>query len=636
MPHQLADLPDDVLFLIFASLDCARDFRAVGLSCRRLQHLVENDGWRIFVRNSFPSLLVPSPATGNHTWRHLAESLTWQSRCWDRRAIQFQALLPRREHQRQDRGHGRAIGSFMAVVDATFDPTSQRELVVWGGGEDVVARYRERRGHGQVSKTSWHRLKGNEFGLRNGYDDVKALKVVKHGGKQAIITGRYSGELSLISAEPDDFGKQIAHFGPLTDQNITFQQLAASDAINSLDVFNGSNGPRVAAAAKTTLRMYDIPQESAAEIPPIETYDLKEGGALTSGQTRLGCAKWMENGDSLALALVGAKNPLRYLTRTPTGWSLSAAAKNERVEKEFNAKFQRNVALSALEPVNLHSGAKGGTSLLLSSWRDGTIRLQDLRTPSAFDTIYQNNVDPWLTADSLMAYGTERFITGGGSQLAIQIFDFRWSKSYYHTTGLPCRNVEPFPRPHQPFMKPPFLTPTTNRSRCNHVRGLPCHWHNLSQDIYYRPNSRMFVSGSLRPHAGPGGIWSLARPSDVSPHFYMGVSDGVIEACLEQTSENSHLAWATNDTNFGVSDWHTAPDPETGYRVRKLVPALMETGDGYSYANNDRSILLPGLNKYHGPKERRVDLGAWASHHRLDQGYQLPGDAEKEKFGAIR
>lgn len=378
MRHQLAELPDDVLLLVLANLDSARDLGALGRSCRALHHLVAHDGWRIFVKTRFPSLRVPAPATGRHTWPQLAESLTWQSRCWDRRALQFQALLPLPPHpghgsRRDGRPQGASRGRFLSVVDAGFDPRTQQELVVWGAGEDIVARYRQRQGRGRVSRTSWHRSDGKALGLGAGYDDVKAIKIVRHGHEQALITGRHNGQLALLSAEPDRFGEQIAQFDPVPDPSINSQRSSEQDTINSLDVLHDGGKSLVVAATKSCVRIYGLPEDGAVETAPLTTYDLKEDN-MTPSSARLGCARWMEGGESIALALVGSKDPLRYLALTPAGWVQHSAAKSARVAREFNVKHDGTVCPNSLEPVHLHTGAKRGTSLLLSAWRDGTIR----------------------------------------------------------------------------------------------------------------------------------------------------------------------------------------------------------------------------------------------------------------------
>ena len=265
-------------------------------------------------------------------------------------------------------------------------------------------------------------------------------------------------------------------------------------------------------------------------------------------------------------------------------------------------------------------------------------RLQDLRTPSPFDAVFQDNVDPWSNTEALMAYGTDRFIAGSGDGLTLQVYDFRWTRNYYHTTALPCLSQPPFPRPHQPFMQSLTTTTTTTtppfktRSHCDHVARLCCPWHSHAQSLYYRPNAKYFLNESLRSFR-TSSVWSLARSSDVAPSLYVGVSGGVLEASLEPTPPEYPLTTTTTftttvvDPHFGCADWRAQAPPDSGYRAKPLVPALMETGDGYSFKGNDRSILLPGLLRYQGPREG-CERGGLARHHRLDIGYQQDYDFE--------
>lgn len=386
MPYRLADLPDDILFLVLANLDAARDLRSLSLTCRTLHHLVSHDGWRIFAKNRFPSLsTAPFSKTGSHAWQQLAESLTWQSRCWDKRSLQFHALLPNLGNRRDGRPQPLSKGQFLSVVDANIDPSTQKELVVWGAGEDIVARYRERQGRGQASKTSWHRLNGEDVGFSVGYDDITAIKIVGHGNGQAILTGRHNGQVSLLSAEPDRFGERIGYLGPAYDPDIDWKLSSEQEAINSMDVLQSGNKRLVAVATKTALKIYGLPEDGPVDSEPVTSYNVK----ASSSSTRLGSAKWMGDAESIALAVVGGKEPLHLLSLTPSGWVNQAAAKNARLEKEFSVKHDGTVCPNSLEPVYLHSGAKRGTSLLLGAWRDGTIRQVDLDS--------SKNKRRWLT-----------------------------------------------------------------------------------------------------------------------------------------------------------------------------------------------------------------------------------------------
>lgn len=369
---RLTNLPDDILFLVLANLGSARDIGALGQTCRHLQHLVRYDGWRIFVRSRFPSLAVPAPAAGSHAWQNLADSLTWQSRCWDRRSLQFQALLPQAEAHRDHHRPVRWV-RFMPPVDAHLNPTTRKELVVWGAGEDIVARYRQRRGRDQPSDASWHRLNGKDIGFGIGYDDVNTIKVVEYGGGLAMVTGRHNGQLSVLSADPKQFGKTIAELCPAVRSSTASQRLFNQDSFKSLDVLDTGSKRLLAAAAESSVRIYGFPEADAFETAPVSTYELNDH-VLTSSSAKLNSAKWMEQGGVIAMALMGSKDPLRYLSLTPTGWTHHVAAKSERVAREFNINYDKNVRPHSLEPVYSVSGARRGTSLLLSSWRDRTIR----------------------------------------------------------------------------------------------------------------------------------------------------------------------------------------------------------------------------------------------------------------------
>lgn len=183
---------------------------------------------------------------------------------------------------------------------------------------------------------------------------------------------------------------------------------------------------------------------------------------------------------------------------------------------------------------------------------------------------------------------------------AIKIFDFRWPKGYYHTAGLPCLDQTPFSEPSQAFLKRPNISSQSALSRCDHERGIYCRWHGLSRHIYYRPNASFFLSNALPRRYSASGIWSLAKPSDLSPHFYIGISGGIIEANLEPSSgtmASTATSFGRADPNFGFRDWRLAADgpSEIGYEARPLGAAMMETGDGFAFRQNDRAIRFPRM-----------------------------------------
>ncbi len=394
MPSQsitLAHLPDDILLTILSNLDAARELRALALSCHRLHRLVASEGWRVFVRNRFASLTIPMPTTKRQRWNELASSLTWQSRCWDKRSLQFQGLMPREASSKKGGRNAAARVSraqpFQPVVDAYYDPDTREELVVWGAGEDIVARYRQKESQRDKTKVEWHIARGKEGGFKAGYDDVRAIVFVKDhvvrgegGERRVILAGRDNGDLALLSAEGESFGKRLVRFAPTpppedagTGEEGGLPPLR-QDTINSLDILRSGGRSVVAAATKSGVMVYQVPdEEKPAEVNPLATYDMREMvGSSTSMQ--LCRAKWMARGDILALALKGCREPLRYLQVTPSGYTYYTAAKNPRFNEEYWLEDTTNICPNSLQPVNVWGAGMGGLNLTLSAWRDGSCR----------------------------------------------------------------------------------------------------------------------------------------------------------------------------------------------------------------------------------------------------------------------
>ncbi|TPX18869.1 uncharacterized protein E0L32_011421 [Thyridium curvatum] len=668
MRQSLDSLPDDLLFPILHGLDTAGDVARVSASCRRVRKFVQDEGWRIFARTRFPSLDLPT-STG-FGWDRISDSLTWQSRCWDRRSISFQFYEPpqeerpvdRRGRQRPRRGPPRR--PYQPVLDAHFDLETGEELVAWGAGESLVARRRARARDSQTSTSVWKSWDGQAAGHTPGTDDVKALKIVpcpgaRHG-ELALLTGRETGDLVLHSAEEGNFGEVLANFVTNVSEdadNNPERKSAASGGIQSLDLRKNQN--RLAVAVNKGIFLYDLPQDETSEVTPTAFLDLRDHVA-EGDSVLLQRAKWIAD-DTLALAFKSRSTPLRCLQITPSGFELTAVTSDTSV----------HICPTSIEPVSPPSSSGSPcSSLLLSAWRDGTCRLRDLRTPSApsdavyrdavsvwpaFDTVYQDNVNPGPAFEALLPFGTERFAAGGLSGSTVKIFDFRRTadKAYHHTAGLPCPRgptaamTPPYPAPHQPFFarapapgpRDRALTPDGGAWPCRPREGRRCLWHHLSRDVYYRPNCSLFWSHLAPPPTaarGEGGVWCLARASDLSPNFYVGVQGAVVEASLRDVETGA------GDPNFGfpgsagtftaaaglAGDDSCAAAAAVGYAASPLRTAIVETGDGLAHPHNDRNIRLPRMRPMFADKVAPGVPAEWRRRHRLDPAFQHDADFE--------
>lgn len=644
-------LPDDILFIILTHLECASDIRSILLANKRLNALIQtqDDGWRILIRSCFPGASLPpqssSPTSSESAkqppWHDLARTLTWQSRAWDRRSLSFRAMLPIPSRNQRAAARRRQATPFHPVLDAHFDTSSEEELVVWGAGENLVAR-RCRAGKGGTSlsgKVVWHRVDGKEMNYVAGYDDIRAVSLVDGVGTGGLcaLVGRDNGHLGLLDVSGDMFGQPLADFSPAHATRRVEgmgENWALNDhqkTINSVDVLHQKR--LVAAATKAGVYLYSLPEEPGVDVPPLAYLDLTNKHFEQPGIT-LGHARWMNEG-TMALALQGCQHQLRYATLTPTGIESVAPYKNAALEDQFDISYAKGrLCTNSLTPIDASSVAGGDSKLLLSAWRDGSVRLQDLRTPSPFDLVYCDNIDPWSDFESLLPFGTFHFVAGGAHGASIKVFDLRWQRDYYHTAAMPCGADAPSPRPHQPFLPSPSarqpVTGEAIRDRCDHVvAGRRCRWHELSRDLYYRPNGTFFFSKSLPREDAYAGVWSLARASPLSPNFYIGISGGVVEASLCSATTTPDGNHPETDPVSGWTDL-AGQGLGVGYSTVGLDASLMETGDGVMYRDNDRSVRMPPMRGKGRSKMRREEYegipGEVRRRHRLDERYHILDD----------
>ncbi|ROV94125.1 hypothetical protein VPNG_09336 [Cytospora leucostoma] len=637
----LDTLPDDILFIILTHLESAKEIRSLVLANKHLNTLIhtQDEAWRIFVRCRFPGTPLPpqhaasstSAATATTTqlgWKDLANSLTWQSRAWERRSLSLRAMLPTPTRNQRSTPRRRQAVPFHPVLDAHYDFSTKEELVVWGAGENFVAR-RRRKGTGTAlpEKVAWHRLDGKEMNYVAGYDDIKAVSIVEGVGRDGLgaLVGRDNGHLALLDVSEGNFGQRLADFSPLDPAqgvdalDVRWTQGDHQRTVNSIDVLHENR--LAAAATKAGVYLYPLPEEPAAHVQPSAYLDTTQHFG-TPGST-LGHAKWM-NEDTMALALQGCQHQLRFATLTPTGIESLTPYKNAALEDRFDVSYSKGrLCTKSLTPVDASSVTGGHSNLILSAWRDGSVRLQDLRTPSTLDLVYCDNIDPWSEFETLLPFGTSHFVAGGVHGASIKVFDFRWSRDYYHTAGMPCGPDMPCPRPHQPFIPSPANV-FKPRRRCDHIAGRHCRWHDLSRDLYYRPNGTFFFSKSLPREHAYAGVWSLARASPLSPNFYIGISGGVVEASLCSTTDGAPEV----DPVFGCAAGKQ--DTGAGYSTMALDASLMETGDGMMCRDNDRSVRMPpmrgkGRSKMKWEEYLKIP-SRLRGRHRLDERYHILDD----------
>ncbi|KAI1170340.1 hypothetical protein F4777DRAFT_584011 [Nemania sp. FL0916] len=614
---RLDALPADIIFIILGCLDTARSIAYLGATCRALHQLISTEGWRIFVRSRFSSLTLPSSA--HEDWIGLARTLTAQSRDWDRRAFIFHSLTPPEgfhtsspyERRRTRPSGGQASQSIPGnvIVDAHLQTLGRykEELVIWGAGEDVVARIRQMDSTSVVAER-WHSCRGSDAGFVAGKDDTTAMFIMKPESSgddhsPGVLVGRANGDLRLLCAGDQHFGGTLMHFRP---------SLADRSGICAIDIKNGS-GTMMASTAKSVYLYHLDARDQAflnsvkdpSYVDPVAAVPIK-GDRAPSPFDYIRSAKMMD-ARTVAVALNKSVDPIHILDITPADVKLTSLprASNEHASIGTNLRTVR-----ALLPLDTRSAMGGGGTVLLSSWDDGTIRLQDIRTPSPVDRIYQDNFEVTAPTNALISYGLERFIAGSAYMHVLKVFDFRWSRAYYHTEALPCTNQSPYPAPTPPTIvdEPQY---NNDQPLCDHGLGRLCRWHVLSRHDFYRPNYNIYLQ--FRKNANSP-ICSLAKPSDISPVVYAGLSGALSEFTLKSGMPSP-----------------SPSNPDALYTQRRGKVAVLETGDGFAVSDVSKCQRVPKIRRQISRNQTNgVSAGKW---HRLDE--DLQDDSEYQSFWSM-
>ncbi|KAH6894255.1 hypothetical protein B0T10DRAFT_558405 [Thelonectria olida] len=610
----LGNLPEELLLAIIEHLDTARDVAHLGALTKTTHSVVERDGWCAFIKTHFPSLNFP--VNDQTKWSDVANRATYLHRCWERRGLfvdDFHENRPgrpnsrRRRQTRPFRPQGQSV-SFRTVLDAKLSPNQQDEVLAAGVGEDLLIRMKPYSGKGK-GKDLWKKIQGKDYGYKPGTGDVTAVSVIERHGMSCVIAGRANGDIQLLSAE-DDLARAIQNLSldAQAEQNRESNPMRKSPGQIAVSWTEWDPQSHLLASSKgSLLALHDLSTSEDDTLAPIANHDFFR--EHVPGEPSLVRGVKFMSKDVVAIALGGSRSPLCWGNILPTGIEFhDAMTKPSNHDGTTPAEFgaSERTTVRAIEPVR----GGGSNSLLLSAWDDGTYRLMDIRTPSPYDAFYRDGFLPNEGSGSLLVYGTERFITGGfhGTVAAMHFFDFRWPKTYYDSSTLPCSNhdaAQPFADAYHQKLKP-LWTPKGSPSRCDYQAGTLCHWHGQSRLDYYRPDTTIRVLADTYDN-----IFSLTKASDLSESFYCGVGGGILEM-----NWRLHQDVPSYPRPSAPEGWY----PDTFLDENKL--ALLETGVGLCESYDEDNLGTSAMPTVH-IQRRRGALLPRDRYHRLDASFLI-------------
>ncbi|PON28697.1 hypothetical protein TGAM01_v202544 [Trichoderma gamsii] len=577
----LGSLPGDLILDIAQHLDTARDVAHLGVVSKHARTVINQSGWRSFVRSRFPSFdVAPGALTG---WDAVADRLTYLDRCWDSRGFSLTVYgekAPARP-KRREFARSRQSVNFHSVMDATTVSSTQEEMLVYGAGENLVFRRKE--DADARGKDSWSKLAGREAGYAAGTGDVTAISIIQRQQFPEVVVGRATGDLQLLAAKDEALSDASQSFTPMHDVSDTSKTPLTRRSPGQRAVSWTEwqpNGQLLASCRSSELTLYNLSDTEEAVLKPMLFYDVSKDSAVDE-ISLLRSVKFMSQ-DVVACGLGGCSDPLRWAKIRPTGIEMLDVGKKGTVGD--SAEGSEKTTVRSMQPV-----PRMNENLLLSAWDDGSHRLSDLRSPLGHDVLYRDGFQPYQASSSLLVYGSERFVAGNNCSPDIRFFDFRFPKSYHHSSAMPCSADAPTPgRPFQfgDIGETNGLQIQTTAT-CNPSCGQTCTWHRLSKQDSWRPDAVIHIYSASMDR-----VHCLAKASDLSTSFYCGVRGALVEATYA-LGEDVYSGAAVSRRS-APEGWQ-ASDPEG--RV-----SLMETGvglrDGEAQLEEQTQTRMPELYYY--------------------------------------
>jgi len=532
MALSLGQLPPEILVQILAHCETARTLLKLALTCKKLNLLIQTDGFRVFVQSRFPSFQCPP------YWKDAAHALTTWSRNWDRKAFIARYIEPYKDpgskpfrtprfQRNQTMGYQPIIDSYEEWVGGNW--SSRKEVVAWGGGAKLILRLRRT---GDEAEMAWqaHRepdrrsifdqhhhmhdwVAYQEHGLVDGRDDITSTNILRSKNSsddkaEHMLVGRASGKLDRVAIAVE------ASKSRLVTSYDTGKRPVRSATVNS------ASEPLLAAClAESAVALYSTISQGA-DIKP-----LAEVSAIPPGRPGRTWSSRFLRQDRLAIGRGPSGQPLLVYGISEAGFSKDPIRKYQAGVGDSDTapggglidETSTSSPATSVYPIApiAPSSAAGGTEgdIFLSGGYDGNIRLHDLRSPADSTAVY---MDPTENSAiySLLPFGRERFVAGACRHAMIKVFDLRMSGGkLYHSSKLESCSPE---------------TAEATRATASQSGRPCCDYHHQAKAV--RGNYSMFLgAGGSRNRRSESAVYSLSAPSPFSPTFYAGIEDAVVQ-----------------------------------------------------------------------------------------------------------
>ena len=202
-------------------------------------------------------------------------------------------------------------------------------------------------------------------------------------------------------------------------------------------------------------------------------------------------------------------------------------------------------------------------------------------------------------------YGANHFVAASSQTGLLSFFDFRMSRPYNHTDGLPCSAQMPAQIDPRWASEPYCLKDKEAGGVCKPTLGQRCVWHDLSTQRRSRPD---FNLHSPRPR-----VYNLAKSWDGARSFYTGANGGYVMFSLGDHSTLEADSWEEAGLN---NVWKSSHRPTE----------MMEFGHGLMARKSQPLGWVPPTRLR--PSRPNVES---TEHLRIDAGYELKDTASQRQ-----
>jgi WD40 repeat protein len=604
----------EILYEIFVYLPSAKDFRNLCLCCRVLNSVIESDGWKIFIKNRFPSLI--SSVQSIIRYVDVAKGLTSLSRDWDRRALmardlptleELNPVWPERAVAQlrrpvQTMNYVPVIDSHEEIVGG--DWKCRQELVVYGAGTKIVSRFRTKnvirsqyRQHNmprdeQEPRSRWGLYQQAES--LEGFDDITALEirrssegVIKMQDKRpsfSVLVGTASGNLSLLDLLYRPYPipkllhgrKQILH----TNNN---------SALRSATFFP-SQRMILSASADGIVNVFDS-GFNGDSVQPCTSLKIANSGPLWTAQ----CL----SEENIVVGTGPSSRPLQFYRVAPTGLMEAPIARWDVGETDtlILESSRQFTSVTCIFPLTSPLSMKASGNLFLSGGFDGVIKLHDLRSSRSFEARFFDPIDQ-SAVYSLATLGQERILAGGARNTLLKVFDLRMSggRNYSYRSA---KQIHPLQRDSSSVKGgnwTVFLRPQDQQRLAARFRNMDSH---MPRHVmrHARNRERAGVSSA---------VYSVSIPSPYSPTIYAGLEGRVVQVDVADYFDrrpdpiygtppvngySQEKVWNLDDTVLELAHYdHESPNSlRKQGRIGTITPSGEDTGlDSHWYITGQK------------------------------------------------